>query len=687
MVKGALTTLPTDDLPVSRRRRATVILWAAIMTVTLAGFISLFGLLLLDQRSQDWRQAEVAANNLGVSVRREILHTFHSADQALMALREMLRANPDFRFDQRQRRAFLGGDTNDLGIGEIYVLDAKGELKLSSETSPRLRTNFANEPFFFTHERSKQDILFTSKTVTVSQPVDSAVILSRRLTDAGGAFSGVVVFSLRLSSFASLFRSLELGEQGAISLYGTDGTLLLRAPDIEGIVGTSYLTTPMFWQLAKATEPFATVSAVDGVERLFSVNKIDVLPLIVTVGLSVDEIYAGWFRLASMTTISFAALTGCVAFLSIMLARELRYRRRNEMRYRTLAHMDGLTGLFNRRHFDACLNDAFADAKTSGLPLSVVMVDVDRFKLFNDFYGHQKGDDCLRTIAQAIRQHLRRATDIVARYGGEEIAIILPATDADAADRIAEDIRRAIEALAIGHARSSFGYVTASLGVATCDPLSPEPPNGSDDLVACADEALYGAKRSGRNRVVSHAVVKSGIPALPAADEAERLRRVEAVLLALTPATRQSLDRISQMASQALGTSLAVVTVVDADQQRFIGRFGIEIESTARDLSICSHALGGSDVMVVLDASRDVRFSGNELVKGERGLRFYAGAPLKEPSGAATIGTLCVVDTVPHSTFSEEQRMLLCGFANMAMEQIRACLQSGEALPPRRAAG
>src|SRR5215217_5160464 len=245
-LKGAFDTLSTDDVALSRRRRVTVAVWTVVLVVTLSGFVALFGLLLSDQRHQDWAQAEVAANNLGVSVQREIMQTFHGADQALMSVREMLRVDPDLRFDPQKRRAFLGGSGRNMGIGEIYVLDAKGNLTLSSETGSRLRTNFGNEAFFFTHERSKQDLLFTAKTVSVSPMKEAAVILSRRLTNDEGRFSGVAVFSLRLSAFLPLFRSLELGGKGAISLYGTDGTLLLRAPEIRDAVGSNFVTTQMF---------------------------------------------------------------------------------------------------------------------------------------------------------------------------------------------------------------------------------------------------------------------------------------------------------------------------------------------------------------------------------------------------------------------------------------------------------
>lgn len=164
-----------------------------------------------------------------------------------------------------------------------------------------------------------------------------------------------------------------------------------------------------------------------------------------------------------------------------------------------LAFQDGLTGLFNRRHFDRELEfqwrqEARAD---SGSFAAVVMVDVDDYKRYNDHYGHQAGDDCLRTIAQAIDSSARRPTDVIARYGGEEFALILKDTDGQGALVVAERIRRAVENLRIPHPASSTGVVTVSLGVAA------RRPSGGDDgrsLVAAADRALYAAKRRGRNR-------------------------------------------------------------------------------------------------------------------------------------------------------------------------------------------
>jgi diguanylate cyclase (GGDEF)-like protein/PAS domain S-box-containing protein len=164
-----------------------------------------------------------------------------------------------------------------------------------------------------------------------------------------------------------------------------------------------------------------------------------------------------------------------------------------------LAFRDGLTGLFNRRHFDRELELQWRQlAGGDGLGFTaVVMIDVDAYKNYNDHYGHQHGDECLRTIARTIATSARRPTDIVARYGGEEFALILRDTDLQGAHVVAERIRRAVEALHVPHLASNEGVVTVSLGVA-----AQQPRQGGDahSLVAAADRALYLAKRRGRNQ-------------------------------------------------------------------------------------------------------------------------------------------------------------------------------------------
>ena len=161
---------------------------------------------------------------------------------------------------------------------------------------------------------------------------------------------------------------------------------------------------------------------------------------------------------------------------------------------------DSLTGLSNRRYFDAALQTEFYRLKRSGGTLSLIMLDIDHFKNYNDTYGHLAGDDCLHHIGKMLKVIVRRAPDIVARYGGEEFAVILPETESSSAEALAETIRKGVEELAIPHSASDTSeYVTVSLGVVsvnTADMVSPK------QIIAMADQALYLAKNKGRNRVV-----------------------------------------------------------------------------------------------------------------------------------------------------------------------------------------
>ena len=160
---------------------------------------------------------------------------------------------------------------------------------------------------------------------------------------------------------------------------------------------------------------------------------------------------------------------------------------------------DSLTGMANRRYFDEALYGEFSRLKRSGSPLTLIMLDVDHFKKFNDTYGHLAGDDCLRRIGMTLKAAVGRSPDIVARYGGEEFTVILPETDHFGAVSIAERIRKAVEALAIPHVGSdTTSHITVSLGVVTIQTTELSAP---EQIVAMADEAMYRAKQAGRNRI------------------------------------------------------------------------------------------------------------------------------------------------------------------------------------------
>ncbi len=164
-----------------------------------------------------------------------------------------------------------------------------------------------------------------------------------------------------------------------------------------------------------------------------------------------------------------------------------------------LANFDALTGVANRRCFMKTFDDEWKRAQRHNLYLSLIMIDVDFFKAYNDNYGHQAGDECLQRIASLLKNELSRPGDFLARYGGEEFIVILPGINSDGTAAVAEKLRKIIEAAQIPHTISTINdYVTISLGTTTIIPVNKKKP---DSLIAEADKALYKAKRNGRNRV------------------------------------------------------------------------------------------------------------------------------------------------------------------------------------------
>lgn len=191
----------------------------------------------------------------------------------------------------------------------------------------------------------------------------------------------------------------------------------------------------------------------------------------------------------------------------------LKRRDQEHVRLKELALTDGLTGVANRRYFEEMLINEWQRCRRNQSPLSVIFIDVDHFKRFNDLYGHLKGDGCLKAIASTIRENFTRPGDVVARYGGEEFTCLLPETDLPAASHIAEKIQLAVRSLNIPHGNSKVApVVTISLGVATAELVVGD---DSSALVSAADQSLYAAKASGRGRVCATTLPLQECPAKP----------------------------------------------------------------------------------------------------------------------------------------------------------------------------
>jgi diguanylate cyclase (GGDEF)-like protein len=211
-----------------------------------------------------------------------------------------------------------------------------------------------------------------------------------------------------------------------------------------------------------------------------------------------DDMYRSLFRMVLVNILGFSVAN--------TLFRSHRIQFAQNRLLQKLLSTDALTGIANRRHFDQAMAEEWRRCARVRVPLSLLMIDVDYFKRYNDHLGHLRGDECLRQLAAILTRVGRRPGDLVARYGGEEFVYLLPDTDAKGAMQVAERLRSEVQAAGILHPASPLGVcVTVSIGVA-----SALPPAGTvNDLVALADRALYVAKEEGRNRIVAGAAGQS----------------------------------------------------------------------------------------------------------------------------------------------------------------------------------
>ncbi|MBB5496448.1 diguanylate cyclase (GGDEF)-like protein [Paraburkholderia sp. MM5384-R2] len=469
----------------------------AIVMIALSAFV------LYQSRQDAAEYTRINLRNIALIAERDIERNFALYQLSLQTLIERLRQPRIMTLPLAVRRQVLFDRMATAGsLGTVLVVDRSGRVLLDSDDATPDQVSVASQKYFIVQRDDPHAGFYISDPY--SSPLrfgTPSIALSKRISESDGSFGGIVVLVISLDYFRALFGVLSLGPHGSVSLIGKDGVTIMRQPLGNGILGKDISQSHTFRRFISAPEgSFSEIASIDGVRRLYWFKNFPGLPLIIMVAAAERDMYALW-RTRAITIGSLMCIFGAVFIaLSFSLAAQLRRRIQAEDELRLIARTDVLTGLNNRRTLDEILAKEWSTVKRNGSEFSLLFVDLDRFKAYNDTYGHQAGDDALASVARCIAHSIRRPRDTAARYGGEEFVVVLPDTNASGAQAVAEKISAAVNALNIAHVGSEHGCVTVSIGATSC---RPDEDDDVASVVRAADAALYEAKAHGRNRVAT----------------------------------------------------------------------------------------------------------------------------------------------------------------------------------------
>ena len=478
---------------------------------------------LLDDRHQHMNRAQLAAHDLGSTLAISIAGSLENIDLTLQSAADQIALS----------RAVSGGagvSANQAlqklqqrvpSLLMLAITDASGLVTNSSKQDVLDMVTVADRDYFLTLKNTE------STSMVISHPTQGRIskrwtlICARRINLAHGAFGGMVFATVDLDGYLDRLSGgqIKLSTDDIFLLRDDDGNAIIRYAqghqDMD-VMGTRFSSENLA-RLEKShaqSGVYVSSFSADHIERIYYYQRIKGRPMNLVVGISVKDALAEWQMQSNKSWL----VTGSF-LLVILLAGYLIYHSRQrqiqafaKMQYmqvqleqsnlelERLSTTDGLTGLSNRRKFDEVGPHEWMRAMRNREPLAVAMLDVDFFKIYNDRYGHQAGDQCLARIAGALSKGLRDGSDFIARYGGEEFVILLPGQNAHDAYEVLERLRADIEALAIPHEGSTAASViTFSAGYAA---VIPEPGITLENLLEQADQSLYAAKRRGKNQVV-----------------------------------------------------------------------------------------------------------------------------------------------------------------------------------------
>lgn len=452
--------------------------------------------------------AKIAAHNIVRASEQQAQDTLRQAENILSNLAERVE-NDKISYEQKIRlfKVMAGNVEATDGIQGLFIYDENGDWVVNSFSSETAAKNNSDRSYFIYHKNHPGSAIHIGEIIVSRTTGDMIIPVSRRTQHPDGSFSGVVLATIPVAYFQSFFDRLDVDKQGVILLALNNGNLLARRPMVDALMTTNVSKGELFSRyLVNSDEGTGSwTSVVDGVERVYAYSRVRGLPIVVAAGLSLDSVFATWWTYVYQASVMVLLIVFVLTSLGFLFYRQIQrlFMAEEELRlaHRDLEHIaktDSLTGLPNRRCFDATFAQEWSRACRTGNSVALILIDIDWFKQYNDHYGHVLGDDCLRRIAELIGKNINRPADLAARFGGEEFVVLLPETELAGAVKIAEEIRSVIEAAKIEHRGSASGSVTISAGV------SSNHQHGviaAIDLLEKADSHLYLAKKLGRNRI------------------------------------------------------------------------------------------------------------------------------------------------------------------------------------------
>jgi len=470
---------------------------------------------IVSSRQDQLHDAEIANTNVARMISVQVESTLKTASVALVNVAERVEVDgSEEDAIERLQVHLIEISKTSTELHGLFVYGADGTWLATSLSRP-LKGNNSDRDYFTYHRANP------GREIHIGPPVRSRstgvwiIPISRRINEADGSFGGVALVTVRVNFFERIYNELDVGATGTVLLALNNGTLIYRRPFEDKIIGTDISRGPVLQIISKQGDGSAILtSKIDRIERLYSYLRVPSFPFTVAVGRTKDELLANWQRASIFIAAIVLLICGAFATLAQKLVRQILIRDKLDRKLRAhsdglklhnaglhvLAHTDKLTNIANRLMFDEVLERELRRAQRGEACLSLILLDVDFFKKYNDRYGHPAGDSVLRAVGKVLSEQVVRAGDLAARYGGEEFVVVLPSTDRDGAVAVAERIRDAILALGIHHIDAENGVLTASFGVVSVDPGA-NPLMTSAVVVEEADRQLYEAKRSGRNKV------------------------------------------------------------------------------------------------------------------------------------------------------------------------------------------